>query len=270
MIRKFATVSRFRVVVALMSLVTILAGAATVRAQQTPAEQTPAQQPTAQPAPAQQPDNHTTNQETSPEESTSMRRLKPREYKNWNFNAAVGANNTTGTTKLFARGGGLVGDAGVARNYSKYFGLRADFQFDNLPLRNSALGLAQAPSATSYVYSVMAGPIINIPVTKDWGGYLVFGPDYLHRGGKLDSSTAIPGAGCNTFFIWWGACLSNSLPTNGKFLSASQNDYGYYFGGGVTRKLRPHLEIYAEYRLVHGKQGSITTDFRPITLGLRW
>lgn len=270
MIRKFATVSRFRVVLALMSLATILAGAATVHAQQTPAPQSPAQQPPAQPAPAQQPDSQASGQEASPEESTSMRRLKPREYKKWNFNAAGGANNTTGTTKIFARGGGLVGDVGVARNYSKYFGLRADFQFDNLPLRNSALLLAQAPSATSYVYSVMAGPIINIPATKDWGGYIVFGPDFLHRGGKLDSSTAIPGAGCNGFFVWWGSCLSNSLPTNGKFLSASQNDYGYDFGGGITRKLRPHLEIYAEYRLVHGKQGSITTDFRPITLGLRW
>lgn len=267
---RIASVSRSSIVLALISLATILAGAATVHAQQTPAQPAAGQQPTSRPAPAQQPADQPPSQEPTLEESTSMRRLKPREYKKWNFNAAVGANNTTGTTRTFARGGGLTGDVGVARNFSKYFGLRADFQFDNLPLRNSALELAQAPSATSYVYSVMGGPIINIPVTKDWGGYIVFGPGYFHRGGKLDSSTAIPGAGCNSFFIWWGACLSNSLPTNGKFLSSSQDQYGYDFGGGVTRKLRPHLEIYAEYRLVHGKQGKITTDFRPITLGLRW
>ncbi len=269
MIRKFARVSRFRVVLVLMSLLTILAGAATVYGQ-TPSQQAPAQQPTepppAQPAPAQQP----ASQEPTVEESTSMRRLKPREFRKWAFNVGGGANNTTGTTKTFARGGGLVGAAGVARNFSKYFGLRVDVQLDNLPLRSSALDLAQAPSATSYVFSVLGGPIINIPVNKDWGGYLVFGPAYFHRGGKLDSSTAIPGAGCNSFFIWWGACLNNSLPTNGRFLSASLDQAGYDFGGGVTRKLRPRLEIYAEYRLVHGTQGRITTDFRPITLGVRW
>jgi|SRR5579859_977070 len=264
MIRKFATVSRFRVFLAVISLATILAGAASLRAQDTPAQQPPAQQP-----PAQQPPDQSGSQEASPEEIPG-RRVKPREYKNWSFNAGGGASLVSGSTKTFVRGGGGVAAAGVARNYSKYFGLRADFQFDNLPLRNSALGLAQAPGGTAHVYSIMAGPVINIPVTRDWGGYLVFGPGYFHRSGKLDSSVAIPGAACDAFFTWWGACLSGSLPLNGKFLSSSQDEFGYDFGGGVTRKLRPNIELYAEYRFVHGKRNSITTDFRPITLGIRW
>ena len=265
MIRKFATVSRFRVVLAVISLATILAGAATVCAQDTPAQQPPAQQPPAQP----QPDSQSTSQEASPEEIPG-RKVKPREYKNWSFNVGGGASLVSGTTKTFVRGGGGVAAAGVARNFGKYFGLRADFQFDNLPLRNSALGLAQAPGGHAEVYSVMVGPVINIPVTKDWGGYLVFGPGYFHRSGKLDSSTAIPGAACNPFFTWWGSCLSNSLPVNGNFLSSSENQIGYDFGGGVTRKIRPNIEIYAEFRFVHGRHSGITTDFHPITLGVRW
>ena len=265
MIRKFATVSRYRVVLTVMSFATILAGAATVRAQETPAQQPPAQQPS-----AQQPDNQSSTQEATVEESTSARKVKPRDYKNWAFNVGGGASITSGTTKTFVRGGGGIAGAGVARNYSKYFGLRADFQFDNLPLRNSALGLAQAPGGTAQVYSVMVGPIINLPVTKDWGGYLIFGPGYFRRTGKLDSSTAVPGSACNSFYAWWGSCVSGSLPLSGNFLSSSQNEFGYNFGGGITRKIRPSIEIYAEYRFVHGKRNGITTDFRPITLGIRW
>ncbi|SRR6266567_2380814 len=271
MIRKFATVPEVRIALTLI-LVTILAGVTTVHAQQTPAPQPPAQQPPAQ----QQPDNQqsgsqqSSTQEASPEEIGPTRKVKVKEYKNWTFNAGGGASLTNGTTRTFVRGGGGVVAAGVARNYSKYFGFRLDFQWDNLPLRNSALALAQAPGATSHVYSFMLDPILNVHVTKSWGGYLLAGPSYFHRSGKLDSSTAIPGSACDTFFNWWGTCFAGSLPLNGKFLSSSQNEFGENFGGGITHNIRPNMEIYAEFRYLHGKHTGITTDLRPITVGVRW
>ena len=49
-----------------------------------------------------------------------------------------------GTTRTYVRGGGIVATAGVARNANKYVGLRGDFIFANLPLRDSALQLGQA------------------------------------------------------------------------------------------------------------------------------
>ena len=181
-----------------------------------------------------------------------------------------GASLTNGTTRKFVRGGGGVGAAGAARNYSKYFGVRLDFQFDNLPLRASALQAAQASGATDHVYSLMLDPIINIPVSKNWGGYIVFGPAFYHRSGKLDSSSAIPGSACNPFFIWWGHCFNGSLPINGQFLHSSQNEFGYNFGGAITRKIRPNMDLYVEFRYLHGKHNNITTDLRPITIGVRW
>ena len=271
MIRKFATVPGVRVALASI-LVTILAGATMVHAQQTPAQQPPAQQrPDNQPSGTQQSGAQpSSTQEASPEEIGPTRKAKVKDYKNWTFNAGGGASLTNGTTRTFVRGGGGVAAAGVARNYSKYFGFRLDFQWDNLPLRNSALALAQAPGATSHVYSLMLDPILNIQATKSWGGYLLAGPSYFHRSGKLDSSTAIPGSACDTFFTWWGRCFAASLPLNGKFLSASQNEFGENFGGGITRKIRPNMEIYAEFRYLHGKRSGITTDLRPITVGVRW
>ena len=277
MSRKFARVSGFRVVLALI-LVTILAGAVTVHAQQTPAQAAPASQ---EPAAQQQPDRQksdtqpsdnqkSSSQEVSTEEVGPVRKPKVKDYKNWTFNVGGGASLTNGTTRTFVRSGGGIAAAGVARNYSKYFGLRADFQFDNLPLRTSALQMAQALGATSQVYSFTLDPIINIRVTKVWGGYILAGGGFFHRSGKLDSSTAIPGSACNAFFTWWGNCFNSSLPVSNHFLSTSQNEFGENFGGGVTRKIRGNVEVYGEFRYLHGKSSGITTDLRPITIGVRW
>lgn len=269
MIRKFATVPGFRIALTLV-LAAILAGATTVHAQQAPAQPTPAQQPPAQQPSAQQPSEQSSSQEASTEETTRTRKTKAHDYKNWVFNAGGGASLTNGTTTKFVRGGGIIGAAGVARNYSKYFGFRFDFQLDNLPLRNSALGLAQAPGATSHVYSFLLDPIINIPVTKVWSGYAVFGPGYFHRSGKLDSSAVVPGTACNSFWSWWGTCYNGSVPINREYLSTSQNQFGLNFGGGIARKITPKIELYGEFRYLHGTGGGRTTDLRPITIGLRW
>ena len=86
----------------------------------------------------------------------------------------------------------------------------------------------------------------------------------------MDSSTALPGSACNPFFIWWGQCLTGSLPVRGEFLKANQNELGANFGGGITRKISPKMEFYAEIRYLHGKHFNITTDLRPITIGVRW
>lgn len=277
MIRKFATVPSATIVPALI-LATILAGTTTVHAQQTPAQQPPAQQSPAQQPPAQQPSTQqqpenpqsSGSQETAGTEEIPGRKPKVKDYKNWTYSAGAGGSMTTGATGDLVRGGGVVLAAGVARNYSKYFGLRLDFQWDNLPLRNSALAEAQAPSATSHVFDFSLGPIINIPVSKNWGGYVLGGGTYFHRSGKLSSSTAIPGSICTAFFGWWGTCSSVSLPINGDFLSSSINQFGENFGGGVTRKIHANIEFYAEWRLMHAKGSGTTTDFRPITVGARW
>ncbi len=266
MIGKFATASALTLLV-----LTILLGAQGL-AQTTPAGQSPAapnpaaQTPAAQPPAAQQP----SSEQEPAEESSSRRRAKPHDYKNWSYNVGAGANLDSGTTKTFVRGGGFDATAGVARNANKYLGLRADFIFEDLPLRDSSLRLAQAGSASSYLFALTLDPIINIPVTKVYGGYLLFGPGFYHRSGTLSSDTAVPGSSCNAFFTWWGACPSVSLPLSGSFVNSSQNEFGYNIGGGITRKMPSGVEIYAEYRLTHGSHNGITTDTRPITIGVRW
>jgi opacity protein-like surface antigen len=272
---KFATTSAPPLLL-LTGVLTILLGAQgfaqTAPAGQTPAPQSApapsAQQPTAQP-PATAPP--ASGQEPADEESTSrLRKKRPHDYKNWNFNVGAGANLDSGTTRSYVRGGGFVASAGAARNANKYLGLRADFFFANLPLRDSTLQLAQATGATTHAYSLTLDPIINIPVSSKYRGYVLFGPVYTHRSGSLDSSTAVPGSACNGFWTWWGACSNVSIPLSGDFIHSSQNEFGYNFGGGVAVKVPSGAEIYAEYRFMHGSSNGITTDFRPITIGFRW
>lgn len=235
---------------------------------QEPANQAPASQTPTTPSPtAQQPDN---GQGGAAEESPSRRRVRPHDYRNWTFNVGVGGSLTSGTTKNFVKGGGLLGTAGVARNANKYLGLRADFFGVNLPLRDSALQQASAPGAHNSVYGITLDPVINIPVTKKYSAYVLIGPGFYHRSGRLDSSTAVPGSACNSFFSWWGVCSNNSLPLSGRFLNSSQNEFGWNFGGGVARKVHGNLEIYGEFRYLHGKHNNISTDVRPLTVGVRW
>jgi hypothetical protein len=230
----------------------------------------PQQQPPQQAQPAQQPaDNgQSSSTEATPEET--QRRVKAPTFLKWQFNVGGGAGLTTGTTKTYVRSGGGIAAAGAARNFSQFFGFRLDFQWDNLPLRDSALSLAQAPGASSHVYSLMLDPIFYLPFNKEWSAYIVGGPSYYHRSGKLDSSSAIIGSPCNGFWDWWGACYADSIPLTGQFLHASQNEIGENFGGGIAHRVRSNIEVYAEFRIMHGSHDNITTDLRPITIGVRW
>ena len=282
---KFVTASALKllILISLTSIFAIPGFSQTAPTDQTPAAapaapapdtQQDAQQPaapasTAQAPAAQQP---ASGQEPAEEESTPRRKKRAHDYKNWNFSVGAGANVDSGSTKTFVRGGGVVGTVGVARNANKYLGLRADFIYADLPLRDSTLQIAQATGATSYILAFTLDPIINIPVTKEFSGYVLFGPGFYHRGGSLNDDTAVPGSGCNPFWTWWGACSGSSLgiPLSGDFVNSNQNEFGYNIGAGVARKMPSGVEIYAEYRLIHGSANHTTTDLRPITIGVRW
>jgi opacity protein-like surface antigen len=282
MIGKFATAHGLILQVFACLFLIVLSGTK-AQPQTAPSDQTPAATPTtpaantqqpaspsAQQPSAQQPTSAQQEEEESVREAMAQRR-KAHDYKNWNFNVGAGANVDSGTTKTFVRGGGVGGMFGVARNVNKYFGLRADFIYEDLPLKQSTLALSGAGSATDYLLAVTLDPVINIPVTSHDGGYVLFGPGFFHRAGTLNSDTAVPGSACNSFWTWWiGTCFNSSLPLDNSFTHSSQNEFGYNIGAGITHKMPSGVEVYAEFRLIHGSHNGTTTDTRPITVGVRW
>ena len=99
----------------------------------------------------------------------------------------------------------------------------------------------------------------------------MFGPGLLSSIGKAGFFDGDSRIGLQSFSKRGGGTASTaSLPINGHFLNSSQNEFGYNFGGGVTRKIIANIEFYAEFRFMHGSHGGITTDLRPITVGVRW
>jgi len=207
-------------------------------------------------------------QEASDADVAAKPKVKVRDYEKWTFNVGGGANLPAGTTRTFVRGGGGVATGGVTRNANKYVGLRAEFWWENLPLRDSALGLAQASSASSGLYGIALDPIFNIPVTGRYSGYFAIGPGFYHRYGTLNGDTVPPGSPCSPFFEWWTYCPT-SLPAG--FASTSQNQFGLNLGGGVARRIgNGHKELYIDWRYQHSKHNKVTTDTRPITIGIRW
>src|SRR5215472_3465598 len=118
MIRQLAAIPSLRFALR-ATLLMVLAGTPTLHAQQT---STPAAPPQQQPDNQQPSGQQSGSQETAQQEEIPQRRAKPKDYKNWSFNIGGGGSLTNGTTTKFARGGGGVAAAGVARNYSKYFG----------------------------------------------------------------------------------------------------------------------------------------------------
>ena len=264
MIRKSRAIPRLS---ATLTFVLTLAGAASVYAQTSQPAQP--QQPQSKPPQAQQqPDS---NQEATVEESTPERKAKANQYKKWVYNVGGGAGLTSGNTKNFVRSGGGIAAAGVARNGSKYLGIRFDFQFDNLPLKQSALQAAQATGANSHVYTFMLDPIINIPASTNWGGYILGGPALLciaRANSILRPRFPVRPA---TVFSYGGAIASTiACRSMGSSSTPARTNLARNFGGGITRKIRPNMDLYVEFRFLHGKHNDISTDLRPITIGVRW
>jgi opacity protein-like surface antigen len=272
---KFASASARRLLL-FVSLMVTIQWLPQAHAQSAPANQAPAPAPATPAATAQQPAatpnaQQSGTEEVSIDEQPGAHRKKVHDYKNWTFDIGAGAHVDSGSTKTWVRGGGVGGTFGVARNANKYLGLRVDLLYDDLPLRQSTLALAQASSATTYALTVMAGPVINIPVTHLYSGYVVFGPGYVRRAGTLHGDTALPGSPCTPFWTWWeGTCPALSLPLNGSFTSTGQNEFAYNIGAGVARKMPSGVEVFAEYRLIHGSANGTTTDMRPVSVGVRW
>jgi len=257
MVRKFALVFvlLLRVLMLqahLLLVALLLVGASSLSAQDT--------------APPQQPPP---GQETEP--IPGRKPPRPPDYHKWTFSVGGGANLPRGTTQTFVKGGGGTAVAGAGRNFNRVLGVNIDFMWNNLPLRNSALSLAQAPGAKTNLYSLSLDPVFNIPVTKHYSGFITTGLGFYHRSGELDSTTVVTGSPCNPFFQWWGSCVVNGIPPNRNVRSSTENALGENFGFGLTYKLRPMgPRLYFEFAFHHASHNGITTDVRPVTVGLRW
>ena len=125
-------------------------------------------------------------------------------------------------------------------------------------------------SASSYLFALNVGPVINIPVTKDWGGYILFGGGYYHRWGTLSSNATVPGFVLHSVLYMVDGLRGCEYSGEWKFYHFRPKPLRLRRGGGDHAQDAQWVQLYAEFRLMHGSGNGTTTDVRPITLGVRW
>ena len=196
------------------------------------------------------------------------------DYPRYNFNVGGGLGMGRGAVGSFV-GNSFTGSAGAGMNFSRLFGVNAEYMYYNLDLRPSVSNGQAVPNATGSLNSISLNGLVRVPYHLGrFGSYGIFGIGFYRR--EVSTRQVLPpGAPCQPVWVrWWDVyCptgqILNSPVTLGSF---AKDAGGYNAGGGITYRLN-HLhdaKIYFEWRYHHAYQSDIETVVWPVTVGLRW
>jgi hypothetical protein len=186
--------------------------------------------------------------------------------------------------------------AGVGRNFSKKFGVQAEFDWANFGFQTATLnnllaiynndldaGLPQI-GGNSHIWSFTLDPIMNFYSSDSWGAYVIGGGGFYHK--TANFTTPSIGQECDIF----GNCFQ--FQANQTIDKYTSNAIGVNGGAGVTYKFSRFAaeKLYAEARYVYTfnsartfslgdanlnglnvfPQNSAKTGFIPVTIGVRF
>jgi len=157
--------------------------------------------------------------------------------------------------------------AGGGYNFAKYFGVDTEYYWNDLPVNDHFKQLLKMPSVRAQQYAWTFNPIVQVPLGRKFGTYLIGGIGWYHRSGQ----TTTPGVGviCDPYWSWWYGCTIASVDIVTK--SRSNNAFGENVGVGFTYRLaESHLKIYAEVRYHQASYNNVPTKLVPLTFGIRW
>jgi opacity protein-like surface antigen len=186
------------------------------------------------------------------------------------WNANVGAGPSFGMGDVSDRvNTGFNFTAGGGFNFSRQFGIEADYLFNDFGLSDKALNAANAPGGYAHVWGFSANPVFRIaPEGKKLGAYFLGGYGVFTRTVNLTRPGAVPAVICDpwTFFCYSGAVYADVI-----YRSNSTTKGGWDVGGGVTYRLgEGRTNFFAEVRYYDVLTTNVRSTFLPITFGLRW
>ncbi|HEX7424299.1 MAG TPA: outer membrane beta-barrel protein [Terriglobales bacterium] len=194
-------------------------------------------------------------------------------FNRFNFTAGGGLGIGRGDVANFV-GNSYHGVVGGGMNFSRMFGMDAEYMYYDLSFRPSVsqIGL---PDPSGHMQSVSLDGIVNAPLHSKFGAYGIFGVGFYRRSVSLAHSQPLsPGTHCQPAWIWWDIACSGNPPTTQTqqtLSSLSKDAGGFNFGGGVTYRLKhPHAKLYIEGRYHRAYQSDVKTIVFPVTVGLRW
>ncbi len=161
---------------------------------------------------------------------------------------------------------------GSGYNFSRNFGLLAEYEFNGSGIPNSVLAAQQAPQGNVHVWGLTLDPILYYKTKGAWGGYVTGGGGFYR---KLTSFTQPVFAGVVCDF--YGVCYPQY--SNITLSHFSSNQGGVNIGTGFTHNLgQGGAKVYAEARYLWVDSakssptqiGSGTVSVIPVTVGIRF
>jgi hypothetical protein len=191
----------------------------------------------------------------------------------FNFNAGGG----------FAFGNGDVGKftdtsynavAGGGLNLNHTLGVRAEYMYYNLAIKDSVKQFQGLQGASGNLQSITLNGFANFPVSGRWEVYGIGGGGFYRRSVSAPSKFLAANTVWQPAWIWWGITHDdNNLVSPAQTLSSHAiSAGGFNFGGGITYRVPNfhHVKLYAEARYHRAYTGTSHTTVFPVTFGVRW
>ncbi|MGA8541641.1 MAG: outer membrane beta-barrel protein [Terriglobales bacterium] len=199
------------------------------------------------------------------------------------LNFTVGGGEGIGRDEVAA----FVGDSGQVTvgagwNFTKMFGMDAEYMFYDLSFRPSVIEGQALLHPSGHMQSVSLDGIVNVP--RHLGkasAYGIFGIGFYRRSVSETRQPLAPGTTCQPVWgRWWDIyCTAGNPPSippppaAAQALSSLSKDAGgFNYGVGVTYPLNAlnKAKVFLEFRYHRAYQSDGQTIVMPITVGLRW
>ena len=195
-------------------------------------------------------------------------------FNRFNFTVGGGLGIGRGEVASFV-GNSYHGVVGGGVNFSRMFGVDAEYMYYDLSIRPSVMNSQSLNNASGNLQSASLNGIVNAPLHSKFGAYGIFGIGFYRRSVSANSELLPFGATCQPAWArWWGINCFNGSITNpqGQTLSSFSRDAGgFNFGGGITYRLKyAHTKLFLEGRYHRAYHSDGQTTMFPITVGLRW
>ncbi len=198
-------------------------------------------------------------------------------FRRFNFDVGGGLGIGKGDVGRFV-GASYHGVAGGGINFSRMFGINAEYMYYDLPFKESVIRQQYLlPGAGGNVQSVSLNGIVNAPLLGHFGAYGIFGVGFYRRSVTNRNETVLAGTPCQPAWRWWDLTCTNTggvpvLAYDQTIASNTKDAGGFNVGGGVTYRLnhlhRAKLYVEARYHRAYHSDGQ--TTFMPVTMGIRW
>jgi outer membrane protein with beta-barrel domain len=194
-------------------------------------------------------------------------------FNRFNFTVGGGLGIGRGEVAGFV-GNSYHGVVGGGMNFSRMFGMDAEYMYYDLGLRPSVSQSQSLNGATGNMQSISLNGIVNAPLHSKFGAYGIFGVGFYRRSVSANKELLPFGATCQPAWArWWGIdCVNNQVQPQQTLSSFSRDAGGFNVGGGVTYRLSrlysTKLFIEGRYHRAYHSDGQ--TIVFPITVGLRW